>query len=73
LTSRRRRASAAASNVAAEVTGAMAEVHSISHVAAGLEDDNDSRAPEIIYRRRRKKLKKNISVAGDKQQKASSS
>jgi len=67
LTSRQRSASKAASNVAAEVTASMPVVHSLSHVV--VEDECSSKAPEVSYRRRRKKLKK-ISVAGDKQQKA---
>jgi len=45
----------------------MPVVHSLSHVV--VEDERSSKAPEVSYRRRRKKLKK-ISVAGDKQQKA---
>ena len=65
LTSRQRSESKAASNVAAEVS--MPVVHSLSHVV--VEDECSSKAPEVSYRRRRKKLKK-ISVAGDKQQKA---
>ena len=66
LTSRQRSESKAASNVAAEVS--MPVVHSLSHVV--VEDERSSKAPEVSYRRRQKKLKKKISVAGDKQQKA---
>jgi len=68
LTSRPRSASAEASN-----TAAVSDVHSASRVVTAVEQDNGSRAPQITYHRRWKKLKKNVSVAGVKQRKTSSS
>jgi len=74
LTSQPRSASELASSTAAEVNEAMPRVHSASHVTVEVENDKDtSIPPEIVYRRRRRKLKKNVSVAGYKQQNPSSS
>ena len=73
VTSCPRTASMEAVDIAAEVTASVPRVHSASHIIAEVKNSSDGRAAEISHHRRRKKLKKNIFVAGDKQLKASSS